>query len=257
MHKQIHVFHYMPTAPKVFSVVDKQIALTGVLEISTDMSESHLRGEISELIHSKGGIFSSCGSQDFEFIRVSQKSAQVPATKPGFEWNGSAVKGLAAQGSLYVRLIKAFKEPSTSEPRSSRAEYSDDDFEVPRKAAPKEGEVRKHTSSLAGSQPSICLQAHASTLGVDTRNPTSPIAIPSSDDSSDDEEQTLPAFPFLTCKHPVLSTSNEKPTTEKITLLSDMFPDATITSILSLKCVGMIYNLQPNAYFHRHHLKPS
>ncbi len=202
-----------------------------------------MRREISELIHSKGGAFANCSPQDFEFIRVSQKSAQVPATKPGFEWNGSAIKGLAAQGSLYVRLTRAFEEPSDRKLVGNLDEGTDGDFEPTRvRGMP----TQSHKKTL---------QSRPSTLGVTGKQtPTSPITVPSADSSEGEDE--LPAIPSLTCRsvHDIgretstgsihSLTCDPKPawsvpkaaqsTTDKVAQLTDMFPDATSMSICAI-----------------------
>ncbi len=109
----------MPTSHKVFSSTEKSITLSGILQIGTDADEAQIRDEICQIIHSKGGAFVDCRPRDLEFIRVSRKTAQVPATKAGFEWNGRAVKGLASQGSLYVRLTSLSMSLQTPRPRAT------------------------------------------------------------------------------------------------------------------------------------------
>ena len=51
---------------------------------------------------------SRCSSRDFKFIQESGKSASVPTVYGGFSWTGDAVKSLAGQGVVYVRLTKDF-----------------------------------------------------------------------------------------------------------------------------------------------------
>ena len=51
------------------------------------------------MIRSKGGKFTECAKHDFGFIHVSRQTAQVPTTKAGFQWTGSAVKGLVGLGA--------------------------------------------------------------------------------------------------------------------------------------------------------------
>ena len=114
--KQIHVFKYAGSSPgKVFLNSPKNYEMSGLLpSISVNDSEETVREEIAELIQSKGGRFTECDKHDFEFIRVSRRTAQVPATKTGFQWTGSAVKGLAGLGAVYVRLTKNFAGNSTN-----------------------------------------------------------------------------------------------------------------------------------------------
>ena len=99
--KQIHVFKYAGSSPgKVF--LHSQWGLLQSIAVSD--SEESVHVEIAQLIRSKGGRFTECAMHDFEFIRVSRRTAQVPATKAGFQWTGSVVKGLAGLGAVYVRL---------------------------------------------------------------------------------------------------------------------------------------------------------
>ena len=55
----------------------------------------------------------------------------MPATKVGFQWTGSAVKGLAGLGAVYVRLTKNLAGESTEsnsgDARSTRERVDDSD----------------------------------------------------------------------------------------------------------------------------------
>ena len=119
--KQIHVFKYAGHSPMVFLNVPKNYEMSGLLPaIAVSDSEDSVREEIMQLVRSKGGRFAECCKDDFEFIRVSRRTAQVPATKAGFEWNGSAIKGLAGLGAIYVRLTRDFDSGSAAgSPNSS------------------------------------------------------------------------------------------------------------------------------------------
>ena len=65
---------------------------------------------------------------------MSRRPAQVPATKAGYQWTGSAVKGLAGLGAVYVRFTKNLAgestESSSGDARSTRERVDDSsDFE--------------------------------------------------------------------------------------------------------------------------------
>ena len=97
--KQIHIFKYAGSSPgKVF------LNSQWFTPIAVSDSKESVHEEIAQLIRSKGGRFTECAMHDLEFIRVSRRTAQVPATKAGFQWTGSVVKGLAGLGAVYVRL---------------------------------------------------------------------------------------------------------------------------------------------------------
>ena len=92
--KQLQVLKYMgKSAPKSFQCNPENIVICGVLpSLYTTSSEEEVRKEIADVISAEGGEYKECTSDDFEFIRVSRRNAVVPTVKPGFEWDGSAVK---------------------------------------------------------------------------------------------------------------------------------------------------------------------
>ena len=103
----------------------KNYEMSGLLpSIAVSDSEESVREEIAQLIRSKGGRFTECTTHDFEFICVSRRTAQVTATKAGFQWTGSAVKGLPGLGAVNVRLTKNLAgestESSSGDARSTR-----------------------------------------------------------------------------------------------------------------------------------------
>ena len=111
-----------PNPPISFSRCEKNICLTGLLpSISLEASESTVRKEICEVIHScSSHDLSNIDPQDFEFISMTGKHAGIPQCKNGFQWNGRAVKELAGAGSIYIRLLKDGANP-----------HSDDDLLPP------------------------------------------------------------------------------------------------------------------------------
>ncbi len=127
--KHLHVFEYMgKDAPKSFPRSDQKIIISGLLEpICATAFEHEVREEIVAVIHVAdvdGMNVSTCSYSDFEFIQVSAKAASIPTVREGFIWTGDAVKSLAGQGALYVRLLKDFTVIPVHE------SDSDDDIEV-------------------------------------------------------------------------------------------------------------------------------
>ena len=105
--KKLIVICYMgEKAPKQFTLKDSVIALRGVLpEIDVEARELDIRRVIADMIISGGEEFLSCSRYSFEFIEANGKSLYVPAKPTGFEWSGKAVKNLAGNGQVYVRLL--------------------------------------------------------------------------------------------------------------------------------------------------------
>lgn len=106
--KKLVVFRYMSESglpqPKTFTRSDRHICVHGLLPfISIDDNENKIREEICDIIYSSSSC-SDVAPDDFEFINMSGKQASVPQCKKGFHWNGRAVKELAGNGSVYVRL---------------------------------------------------------------------------------------------------------------------------------------------------------
>jgi len=107
--KKLIVFDYMGTRPpNSFSRSDNLILARGLLpSLPVTISELEIRAEIHELIKCMcGEDTADLTPNDFEFINMSGKSASVPLCKDGFEWNGRAVKELAGNGCVYVRMRK-------------------------------------------------------------------------------------------------------------------------------------------------------
>lgn len=90
--------------------------LRGVLpEIDIEASELDVCKVISGVITNFGEEFISCSRYSFEFIEANGKSLYVPAKPAGFQWSGKAVKNLAGNGQVYVRLLYDTMSSSESE----------------------------------------------------------------------------------------------------------------------------------------------
>ncbi len=128
-HKQIQIFKYMgESAPMCFTNTSENIVISGMLPpLVASITENEIHNEIVAVVRAEGEMFEDCAPNDFEFIRSSRRTAQVPTVKHGFKWDGSAVKNLARQGSIYVWLTKQFTEMET-EHDDSFTEHHDDMF---------------------------------------------------------------------------------------------------------------------------------
>lgn len=125
--KHLHVFEYMgKDSPRSFTRSDRKILLSGIMEpISTGADENDVREEILAVIKEAdipGFSLIISEATDFQFIQVSGKTASVPHVREGFTWTGDAVKSLAGQGAVYVRLTKDFSVVSVSDPGSDSAD---------------------------------------------------------------------------------------------------------------------------------------
>ena len=89
--KKLVVFKYMGLdAVEKFTRADRRIAMRGLFPpIPLESTEDDVRREICEVIRSSSE-FADCGTNDFEFIDMSDKQASVPKCKARFEWNGRA-----------------------------------------------------------------------------------------------------------------------------------------------------------------------
>ncbi len=172
--KQLHVFKYMgKPSPKSFINVPENVAICGMLPtLDTNSTEEDIRKEIVDIISTE---YDQCSSDDFEFIRVSRRSAVVPTVKAGFKWDGKAIKGLARQGAIYVRLTRKFANISSDS--LEEIVLSDDDFEIP----PACQRPRKNLSSLL---PDHMLESTTHSHDIDV-----------SVKSSDDDDISLPEVP--------------------------------------------------------------
>lgn len=158
--KKIYVFEYDPNEEQSFTRTQSSIIVSGLLpEIPLSASEEQARSEVVEFLRNsktKGYNFECCTSSDFEFMQVSGKVVQVAQTRKDFQWTGRAIRNLAGQGSVYVRLTQDFKVPVQGRPTSSMligsSSESDTDFEP-------QAPSRDHQPTLACRRP---LQDHVS-----------------------------------------------------------------------------------------------
>ena len=104
--KKLIVIRYMgKNAPKQFTLKESIVALRGLLpEIDVQASELDVRAEIAGLIADSGEM-AYCTRYSFEFIEANGKNLCVPAQPKFFEWSGKAVKHLAGNGQVYVRML--------------------------------------------------------------------------------------------------------------------------------------------------------
>ncbi len=116
-----------PSAPKQFTLKECEVVLRGLLpDISLLATEKEVGSEIASVIKSFEEDLASCTRFDFEFIEATGKSLCVPARQEGFKWTGRAVKNLAGNGQVYVRLVSVLGASSDSDSELPPAPVSRD-----------------------------------------------------------------------------------------------------------------------------------
>lgn len=74
--------------------------------------------------------FVSLATSDIEFVKCTGKVCRVPQTASGFEWSAEAVRSLAGQGDIYLRLTKSFIEDIDAEDEPSPLPSTSSEFQV-------------------------------------------------------------------------------------------------------------------------------
>ena len=110
--KNISIFEFNenPAAKKGFTFKESKIVISGVIEIDLEADEDEVRRVIAAIITnatSDEDDFSEYGPDDFEFVKRSGHTFRVPDVAPGFRFSGGALKTVAGQGDVYVRLTKS------------------------------------------------------------------------------------------------------------------------------------------------------
>ena len=140
--------------------------MSGLLSpISLNATEGEVMEEILELMrNSPSDEYDLCSIRetDIQFIQVTGKVAQVPSTKPDFKWNGSSIKSLAGQGSVYVRLLRDFRKTKAILPSSD----SDSDFELPMVLQRTPRSVHQQSGGEPSPSSSSSLATHQSHLAM-------------------------------------------------------------------------------------------
>ena len=107
--KMLQVFKYNRQYVSRFSRTTTTILASGLLNpIALMAEEREIRAEIGSVIRNlnvENYDFTDFNDADFEFMQVVGKNVEIPNTS---SWTGQAVKSLAGQGALYVRLVKDF-----------------------------------------------------------------------------------------------------------------------------------------------------
>ena len=83
----------------------ENIVERGMIELAEDDSEATVRAKIASSLKSQ---YSLLGPNDFEFVKVTQKTVSVLRLAENTEYNYNVVKKLAGQGLLYIRVKQAF-----------------------------------------------------------------------------------------------------------------------------------------------------
>ena len=122
--------------------------------------------------------FSTMKPCDIEFVKCTGKTCRVPRTVADFEWSPDAVKCLAGQGDLYVRLCRDFSIPPVASEVEMRGRSP------PVEASPMQLEAEETTlpptSNITISSPSV--HDAPARSPVDLTQNDEPISVPSSDE---------------------------------------------------------------------------
>lgn len=78
---------------------DENVALRGLIEITTASNEAEIRSEIGKATRIK---FPMVSDSDFEFLRASRRKLSKPVNCRAFDYQ--QVKLLAGQGSIYIKV---------------------------------------------------------------------------------------------------------------------------------------------------------
>ena len=78
----------------------------GMLSLNENDKEETIRRSIKESLTNK---FPLIGSNDFEFVKVTQKNISILELGPGTEYSFAVVKNMAGQGLLYIRIKPGFE----------------------------------------------------------------------------------------------------------------------------------------------------
>ena len=112
MFKNVNIFKYMgPDVPREFAKNEGNIVCTFFYELSPFVGGDEVLDGLVEMAKESvvaGYDLSMLTSVDIEFVKCSGKTCRVPRTVSDFEWSPEAVKSLAGQGDLYLRLCKDF-----------------------------------------------------------------------------------------------------------------------------------------------------
>jgi len=107
--KNVNILRYMgPNSPREFGRSEKDILCTFFYELNSYNTGEEVIEEIIALaqkITVAGHNFNELTPSDIEFVKCCGRTCRVPQTVPGFEWSMEAIKSLAGQGDIYIRLV--------------------------------------------------------------------------------------------------------------------------------------------------------
>lgn len=110
--KNVNVLRYMgPHALREFGRSEKDILCTFFYELDAESSGEEVKRDIARLVKQSDVEFcdfSTLKPCDVDFVKCTGKVCRLPQTDSGFVWSTSAIRTLAGQGDLYVRLREDF-----------------------------------------------------------------------------------------------------------------------------------------------------
>lgn len=154
--KNLTIISFDENCPRQFSTKDATFIISGLIEILPSSSEEEIRSAIcSTITNSETECIdtSKYGPTDFEFVKRSGHTFRVPECAPGFQFNADALKTLAGQGDVYVRLTKDVPKQKSECSHDASSGWSDDsDFETPMVLPPTPSNLKKAKASLETSE---------------------------------------------------------------------------------------------------------
>ena len=114
--KNVNILRFMANSPREFGRSEKDIVCTFFYELTPYCFGDEIMNEIIKIAKQsdvKGHNFTSLAPSDVEFVKCTGKTCRVPQTAIDFEWSTDAVRSLAGQGDIYLRLCKDFEMKNT------------------------------------------------------------------------------------------------------------------------------------------------
>ena len=132
--KNLTIIAYDKNRPRKFSTRDATFIISGLIEVQPHSSEEDIRSAIySTITNSELECIdtSKYGSSDFEFVKRSGYMFRVSECALNFQFNANALKTLAGQGDIYVRLTKDVLKEVLEQNHDNSVWSDDSDFEDP------------------------------------------------------------------------------------------------------------------------------
>ena len=241
VYKNVNIIRFMEKSPREFGRSEKDIVFTFFYELSPYMGGDDILEEIVKILKEsrvESYDFSSLAASDIAFVKCTGKVCRVPQTASVFEWSPEAVRSLAGQGDIYLRLMKCFVEEIDSFDEPSTSAYAS---ATPAAMSPTP--VALHTPASAtpigqrtqASSATVTLGTPASATGTPTLIQVTPASTSSSmqgNEPIDLTEETIhpdcdEEFPPFTSKSDIISG-------ERLNEIFGHLPTAAVDIVVTL-----------------------